>query len=67
MIENRGNDGSDVWVMREYVSRDLWCKMFTVAQLCVVKLMKFLKPLGYSRNGDKVLCDQDSKKLCELS
>jgi hypothetical protein len=28
------------------------------------KLMKSLKPLGYSRNGDKVLFEQDSKKLC---
>lgn len=64
IIENRGSDGFDVWVMREYGLHDSWCKMFTVGQPRDVKLMKSLKPLGYSRNGDKVLFEQDSKKLC---
>ncbi|KAK2359105.1 F-box protein CPR1 [Trifolium repens] len=64
MIENRGKDGFDVWVMKEYGSGDSWCKLFTVEQPHDMKLMKLLKPLGYSRNGDKVLFEQDSKKLC---
>ncbi|CAK8564445.1 unnamed protein product [Lathyrus sativus] len=64
MIENRGSRGFDVWVMREYGLVESWCKLFTVEQQPDVKLIKSLRPLGYSKNGDKVLFEQDSKKLC---
>ncbi|XP_058753567.1 F-box protein CPR1-like [Vicia villosa] len=64
MVENRGKDGFDVWVMREYGLGESWCKLFSVEQPRDVKLIKSLKPLGYSKNGDKVLFEQDSKKLC---
>ncbi|XP_004507627.1 F-box protein CPR1 isoform X2 [Cicer arietinum] len=64
VIENRGSEGFNVWVMREYGSGDSWCKLFTVEQPRDVKLIKCLKPLGYSRDGDKVLFEQDRGKLC---
>ncbi|CAI8611678.1 unnamed protein product [Vicia faba] len=64
MVENRASEGFDVWVMREYGLGESWCKVFTVEQPRDVKLIKLLKPLGYSKNGDKVLFEQDSKKLC---
>lgn len=64
MIENRGSEGFDVWVMREYGLVESWCKLFTVEQPRDVKLIKSLRPLGYSKNGDRVMFEQDSKKLC---
>ncbi|CAL5199586.1 unnamed protein product [Lathyrus oleraceus] len=64
MIENRGSEGFDVWVMREYGLVESWGKLFTVEQPRDVKLIKSLRPLGYSKNGDRVMFEQDSKKLC---
>ncbi|XP_057416459.1 F-box protein CPR1-like [Lotus japonicus] len=62
-VTEMGMGGFDVWVLKVYGSRDSWCKLLTVAQLCEVKN---LRPLAYSRNGDgdKVLMEQDRSKLC---
>jgi F-box interacting protein len=45
----------DVWVMKEYGSRDSWCKLFTLDKSLFT--LKSLRPLCYSRDGSKVLLD----------
>jgi len=53
----------DVWVMKEYGSRDSWCKLFTLVKSCLDLPLDFLRPLGYSSDGCKVLLEIDCKKL----
>ncbi|KEH36954.1 putative F-box domain, galactose oxidase/kelch, beta-propeller, F-box associated interaction [Medicago truncatula] len=45
----------DVWVMKQYGSRDSWCKLFTLVKSRFT--LKSLRPLCYSRDGSKVLLD----------
>jgi len=45
----------DVWVMKQYGSRDSWCKLFTLVQSCFTSHFKSSRPLGYSSDGSKVL------------
>ncbi|KAJ1427145.1 Galactose oxidase/kelch, beta-propeller [Sesbania bispinosa] len=61
VIEKRGGTQFDVWVMREYGSQDSWCKLFTVGDM---ESVTSLRPLAYSRDGDKVLLEEDRSKLC---
>ncbi|XP_039686302.1 F-box protein CPR1 isoform X2 [Medicago truncatula] len=53
----------DVWVMKEYGSRDSWCKLFTMVKSCYDLPLKSLRPLGYSSDGKKVLLRVDAEKL----
>ncbi|XP_061339788.1 F-box protein CPR1-like [Gastrolobium bilobum] len=63
VIENRVSTLFDVWVMTVYGSQDSWCKLFTVKLPSDLRPIKSVKPLAYSRNGDKVLLEQDRCKL----
>ncbi|RHN49072.1 hypothetical protein MtrunA17_Chr7g0270561 [Medicago truncatula] len=45
----------DVWVMKEYGSRDSWCKLFTLVESCFNFHLKLLRPLCYSSDRSKVL------------
>ncbi|RDX64035.1 F-box protein CPR30, partial [Mucuna pruriens] len=54
----------DVWVMGVYGQRDSWCKVFTLEESRVMRSLKGVRPLGYSRDGTKVLLEHDRKKLC---
>ncbi|RHN72558.1 putative F-box associated interaction domain-containing protein [Medicago truncatula] len=47
----------DVWVMKEYGSRDSWCKLFTFVKSCFTPHFKSSRPLGYSSDGSKVLLE----------
>ncbi|AES71809.2 F-box protein interaction domain protein [Medicago truncatula] len=47
----------DVWVMKEYGSRDSWCKLCTVDKSCFTSPLKSLRPLCYSSDGSKVLLE----------
>ncbi|XP_027330537.1 F-box protein CPR1-like isoform X2 [Abrus precatorius] len=64
MVEDRGRSGFDVWVMRVYGSQESWCKVFTVTESYDKRSIKSLKPLGFSSDGDRVLFEQDRRKLC---
>jgi len=45
----------DVWVMKEYGSRDSWCKLFALVESCFNFHLKSLRPLCYSSDRSKVL------------
>jgi len=47
----------DVWVMKEYGSRDSWCKLFTLVKSCFTSYLNSSRPLGYSSDGSKVLLE----------
>ncbi|KEH36956.1 putative F-box domain, galactose oxidase/kelch, beta-propeller, F-box associated interaction [Medicago truncatula] len=66
MILNYQTTKTDVWVMKDYGSS--WCKLFTLVNSCFTLSLNFLKPLGYSSDGSKVLLEIDCKKLfwCDL-
>ncbi|KAJ7967795.1 F-box protein [Quillaja saponaria] len=64
MVANYHDVQVDVWVMEEYGCGRSWSKLFTVAQPDVIRSFKYLRPLCYSKDGDKVLLEQDHKKLC---
>ncbi|XP_013463137.2 F-box protein CPR1 [Medicago truncatula] len=63
MIVNYQTTKIDVWVMKEYGSRDSWCKIFTLVKSRFTLRLKSLRPLGYSSDGSKVLLEIDCKKL----
>jgi len=47
----------DVWVMKEYGSRDSWCKLFTLVKSWLTLRLKSSSPLCYSSDGSKVLME----------
>ncbi|CAA0826478.1 F-box protein CPR30 [Striga hermonthica] len=53
---------SVIWVMREYGVRESWSKLLTVCPPAI-EPRDFVKPLLYSREGDKVLLSCDDKRL----
>jgi F-box interacting protein len=55
MIMNYETTKIDVWVMKQYGSRDSWCKLFTLVNSCFTSHFKSSRPLGYSSDGSKVL------------
>jgi len=56
MIVNYRTNKIDVWVMKEYGSRDSWCKLFTLVKswFNFIHLVS-LRPLCYSSDQSKVL------------
>lgn len=64
MIVNYQNTRIDVWVMREYGSKESWCKLFTLVESRDMRSLKSVRPLGYSKDGIKVLLEHDRRKLC---
>ncbi|KAE9591515.1 putative F-box domain-containing protein [Lupinus albus] len=63
LIKNYRKQRIDVWVMREYGSKDSWCKLFVLGVSHDIRSLKSVKPLGYSRDGLKVLLVQNRRKL----
>ncbi|RHN49074.1 putative F-box associated domain, type 1 [Medicago truncatula] len=55
MIVNYQTNEIDVWVMKEYGSRDIWCKLFTLVKSCFNFHLESLRPLCYSSDRSKVL------------
>ena len=49
----------DIWVMKEYGSRDSWCKLFTLVKSSLDLPLESLRPLCYSSYGSKVLLEGD--------
>ncbi|TKY72232.1 F-box protein CPR30 [Spatholobus suberectus] len=64
MTVNFQNARTDVWVMGVYGLRDSWCKLFTLVESREMRSLKCVRPLGYSRDGNKVLLEHDRRKLC---
>lgn len=52
----------DIWVMKEYGTKESWCKLFTIAPP-LIKPYLSLCPLLYSQDGTKVLLNHDDKRL----
>ncbi|XP_039686283.1 F-box protein CPR1 [Medicago truncatula] len=57
MILNYETTNIDGWVMKEYGSRDSWCKLFTLVKSCFHSHLTASRPLGYSGDGSKVLLE----------
>lgn len=55
MVVDYQTSDVDVWVMKEYRSRDSWCKLFTLVKSCFTSSLKSLGVLGCSSDGRKVL------------
>ncbi|XVE78907.1 hypothetical protein DITRI_Ditri14bG0015600 [Diplodiscus trichospermus] len=53
----------DIWIMKEYGVKESWTKLLTVKQPEVISDFEFVFPLAYSKNGDKVLLNQDDIKF----
>ncbi|XVE78909.1 hypothetical protein DITRI_Ditri14bG0015700 [Diplodiscus trichospermus] len=53
----------DIWMMKEYGVKESWTKLLTVKEPEVISDFEFVLPLAYSKNGDKVLLNQDDYKF----
>ncbi|KAG8365362.1 hypothetical protein BUALT_Bualt18G0096800 [Buddleja alternifolia] len=51
-----------IWVMKEYRVKESWFKLLSIS-LQSIEGNDFVKPLVYSRDGDKVLLNCDDKRL----
>ncbi|KAL0443031.1 UNVERIFIED_CONTAM: F-box protein CPR1 [Sesamum latifolium] len=51
-----------IWVMKEYGVKESWTKLLSVSPPAIER-DHFVKPLAYSREGDKILLNCDDKKL----
>jgi F-box interacting protein len=54
---------NDVWVMKEYGVVSSWTRLYTIVQGAVPWSFAFCKPLVYSKDGKKVLIEQDLEHL----
>jgi F-box interacting protein len=71
MLCNYDSGCVDVWVMKEYGLKESWTKVFEVSRDCfdVCSQSSFnrnfgqVKPLAYSKSGDKILLEVDMDKL----
>jgi hypothetical protein len=52
-------ESDSVWVMKEYGLASSWTLLCTITQEAVI----YCKPLVFSKNGEKVLIEQDFDKL----
>ncbi|KAI4296006.1 hypothetical protein L6164_035996 [Bauhinia variegata] len=64
MIANYQKIRVDVWVMKKYGLKDSWCKLFTLTQIHDLRSFKYVKPITYSNDGNKVLLELEQRKLC---
>ncbi|GFP96458.1 F-box protein cpr30 [Phtheirospermum japonicum] len=51
-----------VWVMREYGVKESWTKLVSICSPAI-EARDFVKPLVYSREGDRILLSCDDKRL----
>ncbi|KAJ0016551.1 hypothetical protein Pint_09539 [Pistacia integerrima] len=54
---------ADVWMMKEYGVKESWTKLFAVKRPGTMNCLAFLRPLAYSKEGDKVLVEVNGEKL----
>ncbi|XP_059440072.1 F-box protein CPR1-like [Corylus avellana] len=60
---NVGVTLNDVWVMKEYGVVSSWARLYTIVQGAVPWTFEYCKPLVYSKDGKKVLMEQDLEYL----
>ncbi|CAK7345022.1 unnamed protein product [Dovyalis caffra] len=53
----------DVWVMKEYGVKESWSKICSVQGIKWMCTFMFLRPLVYSKDGDKLLLEVNDEKL----
>ncbi|KAL0363150.1 UNVERIFIED_CONTAM: F-box protein CPR1 [Sesamum calycinum] len=51
-----------IWVMKEYGVKESWTKLLSICPPAIER-DHFVKPLAYSREGDKILLNCDDKRL----
>ncbi|PIM99757.1 hypothetical protein CDL12_27743 [Handroanthus impetiginosus] len=54
--------GVVIWIMKEYGVEESWIMLLSVSR-STLEYNHFVKPLAYSRDGDKVLLNCDEKRL----
>ncbi|XP_074307572.1 F-box protein CPR1-like [Silene latifolia] len=54
---------TDVWVMEEYGVQNSWTKLFSIAQGDIIGIYEYVRPLACSKEGSRVLVEQDGKSL----
>lgn len=52
-----------VWVMNGYGVKESWTKLISVNQQSVIRNMQFVRPVGYSKNGEEVLLQTEGTSL----
>ncbi|CAA2957254.1 F-box CPR30-like [Olea europaea subsp. europaea] len=66
-LVSASNSGvTDIWVMKEYGVEESWTQLLSVGSPSILSFWKSLvclKPLAYSKNGEKVLLNCDEKRL----
>ncbi|XP_065625015.1 F-box protein CPR1 [Quercus suber] len=50
---------NDVWLMKEYGVESSWTRIYKIEQGVVPWIFEYLKPLMFSKNGKKVLLEED--------
>ncbi|KAJ4822580.1 hypothetical protein Tsubulata_018839 [Turnera subulata] len=63
LVCNYRSVGVDVWMMKEYGVKESWTKLFTVHNMKSVGKLVFLRPLVYSKDGEKVLLEVNDHKF----
>uniref|UniRef100_A0A2P2MBE0 Uncharacterized protein MANES_09G077400 n=1 Tax=Rhizophora mucronata TaxID=61149 RepID=A0A2P2MBE0_RHIMU len=53
----------DLWMMKEYGTKDSWTKLFSFENRRTSSAIAFMRPLAYSKEGDKVLLEMNDRKL----
>ncbi|XP_074307550.1 F-box protein CPR1-like [Silene latifolia] len=54
---------SEVWVMEEYGVQNSWTMLFSIVQGGIIGSFEYVRPLGRSKDGSRVLVEQDGKSL----
>ncbi|KAK2984010.1 hypothetical protein RJ640_024224 [Escallonia rubra] len=54
---------ADIWVMTEYGVRKSWVKLISVAQPRDIRSLEYVRPITYSKSGERVLLEQDHGRL----
>uniref|UniRef100_A0A2P2PNS7 Uncharacterized protein MANES_S015800 n=1 Tax=Rhizophora mucronata TaxID=61149 RepID=A0A2P2PNS7_RHIMU len=63
LLANFRKEHVDVWVMKECQVEEPWTKLFSIVCYEVTGNLRFLKPLAYSRSGNKVLMEHNKIHL----
>ncbi|XP_050213683.1 F-box protein CPR1 [Mercurialis annua] len=60
---NYGQECIDLWVMKEYGVEESWSRIFSFRPTKWISSLLFLRPLGYSKDGEKMLLEVNDHKL----
>ncbi|GLU20566.1 hypothetical protein SLE2022_367570 [Rubroshorea leprosula] len=63
MICNYNQVNVEILVMKRYGLKESWTSLLSIQKATPTNLVKFLRPLAYSRDRMKVLLEMDSQKL----